>query len=169
MNFDKKLFIMSKFRIIPLAKQYADAIKERGFDDFGNILVEETATGYGPCRISLKPFKPGTDKRLVLSHSPFESKNAYNQPGPIFIFSGDVEEYADVHKFPEEIKNNKEHFKMTLIGYNEKQWMVFTEIVKNNDIIDRQIEIAFDLHPEIAYLHVRSAEAACYMCKIVRA
>jgi hypothetical protein len=74
-----------------------------------------------------------------------------------------------VYKFPQEIKNNKEHFKMTLIGYSEKQWMVFTEIVKDNDLIDRQIENAFELHQEIAYLHVRSAEAACFMCKVVRA
>ncbi len=98
---------MGKFRIVPLSKTYADNIREKGIDDFGNAIIEQVSSGIGTCRVSLKPFKPGKDKRLLLSHSPFELRNAYNQPGPIFISSEEVEEYTDVHKFPEEIKREK--------------------------------------------------------------
>lgn len=110
---------MNKFRIVPLSKQYVDKIKTNGVDDFGNSVIEETASGLGPCRYSLKPFKPGQEKRLVLSHCPFDLQNAYNQPGPIFISSDEVDEYKDIYRFPEEIKKEKEHFKLTLVGYND--------------------------------------------------
>ena len=160
---------MATFRIVPLSKKYADNIRKKGIDDFGNTVVEQMSTGLGPCRVSLKPFKPGQDKRLLLSHSPFELRNAYNQPGPIFISSEDVEEYTDVHKFPEEIKREKEHFSLTLIGYSQEQWMLHTELVTDNDSVDEQIEHLFDRFPKIEYLHVRSAKAGCYICKITRA
>ena len=159
---------MAKFRIIPFSKKYADEIRQKGIDDFGNKIVEEIATGLGPCRVSLKPFEPNKDKRLVLSHSPFELQNAYNQSGPIFVFSQDVEEYADIHKFPVAIREQKDHFNLTLLGYNKAQWMIHTELVEDNDTIDDLIEKTFDEFPEIAYLHVRSSKACCYICKIVR-
>ena len=37
-------------------------------------------------------------RRLLLSHTPFTIANAFNQPGPVFIHSEEVEEYADVHR-----------------------------------------------------------------------
>jgi len=160
---------MAKFRIVPLSKKYADNIRKKGVDDFGNTVVEQVSPGLGPCRVSLKPFTPGKDKRLLLSHSPFDLRNAYNQPGPIFISSDEVEEYTDVHKFPEEIKREKAHFSLTLIGYSKEQRMLYTGLVTDNDTIDEQIENLFDKFPEIEYLHVRSTKACCYICKIMRA
>ena len=79
-------------------------------DDFGHIVTKQVATGSGLCRVSLKPFKKGIDKRLVFSHSPFEIDNAYNQPGPIFINSVNIEEYPDIYRFPPEIKTDKISF-----------------------------------------------------------
>lgn len=55
---------MNKFRIFPLSKQYVDKIKSSRVDDFGNTVIEEIASGLGPCRYSLKTFRPGRDKRL---------------------------------------------------------------------------------------------------------
>jgi len=158
---------MHTFKIVPLSKKYADNIRNTMEDDFGNSVVMQTARGFGPCRVSLKPFRPGIDKRLLFKHSPFEINNAYNQPGPVFINAGDVKEYADVFRFPPEIKNDKEHFHLTLIGYDEKQMMIYTQLVGEADI-DELIATAFDEHPEIACLHARSAEACCYICKIER-
>jgi len=158
---------MSKFKIVPLSKEYAEKIRSTRQDDFGHEVIEQTATGHGPCRVSLKPFKPGEDKRLLLSHSPFEMDNAFNQPGPIFIHADEVEEYIDVYRFPPEIKADKENFHLTLIGYSADQQMAFTQLVGDNEV-DELIEEIFDKHPEVEYLHARSAEACCYICKIER-
>jgi hypothetical protein len=159
---------MNKFKIVPLSKALAQKIKTRMVDDFENPVVEQLATGLGPCRVSLKPFVKGVDKRLLFKHSPFEVENAYNQPGPIFINSKEVDEYSDVHRFPPEIKADKQSFPLSLIGYNQHQMMVLSKLVGNNDVDELIVEI-FNQHPEVEYLHARNAQACCYICKIERA
>ncbi|QEC68520.1 DUF1203 domain-containing protein [Panacibacter ginsenosidivorans] len=159
---------MNKFRIVPLSAEYAQTIRNKRKDDFGHEVIEQLATGLGPCRVSLKPFKRNVDKRLLFTHSPFEIDNAYNQCGPVFINADEVEPYKDVYTFPAEIKNDKEHFHLTLIGYNSNQMMVFTRLVGDADIDELIVKI-FDEHPDVAYLHARNAEACCFICKIERA
>ena len=158
---------MSKFKIVPLGKEYATKIREANKDDFGNVVIEQVATGKGPCRVSLKPFKVGEDVRLLLSHTPFTEQNIFNQPGPIFISKDEVEPYSDVHRFPPEIKNNKENFPLSLIGYSKRQNMVYTKLVGDEDV-DILIEKIFDEYPKVEYLHVRNSEACCYICKVER-
>ena len=137
-------------------------------DEFGHQVIEELASGRGPCRVSLKPFSVGIDKRLLLKHNPFLIDNAYNQPGPIFIHKNDVEPYDDVYRFPPEIKADREHFHLTLIGYNAAQKMVVSRLVGDHDIDDLIADI-FESFPDAEYLHARSAEACCFICKIERA
>ena len=156
------------FKIVPLSKEFAARVRAAGRDDFGNQIIEQGATGYGPCRVSLKPFVPGVDRRLLISHSPFEIANAFNQPGPVFIHSEEVEEYSDVHRFPPEIKADRANFPLTLIGYSADQRMVFSELVGDRDV-DQMIGSIFEERADIEFLHARNAEAGCFVCKIVRA
>lgn len=158
---------MQKFKIIPLNGEYAKQIRESRKDDYGHEVIEQLAKGKGPCRVSLRPFKAGEDKRLLLSHSPFEIDNAFNQPGPIFIHAEEVEPYKDVHRFPPEIKADKEHFPLSLIGYSKSQKMVFTKLVGDADV-DELIPEIFEANPRVEYLHARNAEACCFICKIER-
>lgn len=158
---------MNKFRIVPLSKEYAAKIRSQRKDDFGFDIVEQIATGKGPCRVSLKPFKVGEDVRILLSHSPFTEKNVFDQPGPIFISKEEVEPYSDVHRFPPEIKNNRDSFPLSLIGYNKKQNMIFTHLVGDEDV-DLLIGKIFDENPKVEYLHVRNSEACCYICRVER-
>ena len=158
---------MNKFKIVPISKAYAERIKQSMKDNYGHPVVEQTATDSGPCRVSLKPFEKGVDKRLLLTHSPFEVENAFNQPGPVFISGADVEEYSDIYRFPPEIKANKKSFPLTLIGYSKAQQMVSTRLVGDDDVEELIAEI-FDHQPEVNYLHVRNAQACCYICKVER-
>lgn len=157
---------MKQFKIVPLSSEYANKIKENNKDDFGHEVIEQVATGKGPCRVSLKPFAVGKDVRLLISHSPFAVDNAFNQPGPVFIHKKDVEPYNDLYRFPPEIKADKESFHLTLIGYTKEQMMVFTQLV--GDDVDLLIPKIFEQRPDIEYLHARSAEASCFICKIER-
>jgi hypothetical protein len=167
-NFDSlTIKKMNKFKIVPLSKSFAENIKRTMRDDFGHPVTEQIATGAGPCRVSLKPFKKAVDKRLLLTHSPFAIDNAYNQPGPIFINSADVEEYNDIYRFPPEIKANKNSFPLTLIGYNTDQQMACTRLVCDADIDELIVEL-FETRPEVKYLHVRNAQACCFICKVER-
>ena len=136
-------------------------------DDFNNLVIEQLATGLGPCRVSLKPFEKGVDTRLLFKHSPFATENAYNQPGPVFINKADVAEYSDVHCFPQEIKANKKSFPLTLIGSNRQQRMVLTETVGDNDVDDLITNI-FEQRADVEYLRARNAQACCFICEIER-
>ena len=158
---------MKQFKIVPLSREYANKIKENNKDDFGHEVIEQLATGKGPCRVSLKPFNVGEDVRVLISHSPFAIDNAFNQPGPVFIHKNDVEAYSDIHRFPPEIKANKESFPLTLIGYTKEQMMVLTQLVCDDDV-DLLIPKIFEERPDIEYLHARNAEASCFICKIER-
>lgn len=159
---------MNRFKIVPLSKEYAGKIRMTRKDQFGHDVIEMLATGKGPCRVSLKPFTIGEDYRLLLSHTPFNVDNAFNQPGPIFIHKEEVEEYSDVFRFPPEIKADKENFPLSLIGYSKEQKMVFTKLVGEEDV-DLLIPRIFESHENIEYLHARNAEACCFICKIERA
>ena len=159
---------MCQFTVVPLSKEYAAKIRRLRKDDYGHDVVESIATGQGPCRVSLKPFVKGRDKRLLFTHSPFEIDNAFDQPGPVFIASDAVEPYADVHRFPPEIKANKQSFPLSLIGYTKDQQMAFTQLVGDDDVDELIVKI-FVEHPRVAYLHARNAQACCYICRIDRA
>jgi hypothetical protein len=158
---------MKRFKIIPLSAAYARKIRSSGKDEFNHAIVEQVATGLGPCRVSLQPFKPGKDIRILFSHSPFDLDNAYNQPGPVFIHKEEVEPYKDVYVFPTAIKADKESFPITLIGYNSLQMMVFTELVADRDI-DVLIAEIFANNQQVDFLHARNSKAACFICKIER-
>jgi hypothetical protein len=159
---------MSRFKIVPISGESVARIRETRIDDYGYEVIEEVAKGRGPCRISLQPFNPGTDRRLLFSHSPFTVDNPYNQPGPVFINASDVEEYSDIYRFPPAIKADPVSFPITLIGYNNQQRMVCTELVGDRDI-DELIGQLFSERPGIVYLHARNAKACCYICTIERA
>jgi hypothetical protein len=159
--------MMNKFKIVPLSKAYVNNLKATMTDDFGNAVIEQLAIGLGPCRMSLKPFEKGVDRRLLFKHSPFVVENAYNQPGPVFINAEDVEEYSDVFRFPPLIKANKKSFPLSLIGYNNEQMMVLTRLVGDDDV-DQLINEIFDQYPAVEYLHARNAQACCFICKIER-
>jgi hypothetical protein len=158
---------MANFRIVPISESYAANIRANNTDDFGRAVKEMVATGKGPCRVSLQPFSVGKDMRLLLSHSPFEIDNAFNQPGPIFIHKKEVKAYQDIYRFPPEIKEDKESFPLSLIGYSNNQQMVFTKLVGDDDV-DILIEKIFNEESGVAYLHARNAEACCFICKIER-
>ena len=158
---------MKPFTIVPISKEYAARIRAAQTDDFGHAVVTQTATGKGPCRVSLQPFVVGQDKRLLLSHSPFAVSNAFNQPGPVFINEKEVEPYSDVHRFPPAIKADKKSFPLTLIGYSKEQNMVYTRLVGDDDV-DVLIQQVFEEQPGVEFLHARNAQAGCFICKIVR-
>lgn len=158
---------MNNFKIVPLSAAYAEQLRKTGKDAYGHDVIEQVATGAGPCRVSLKPFKKNVDKRLLFTHSPFEIDNAYNQPGPVFIQAEPVEAYSDIYHFPPEIKADKKSFPLTLVGYNEDQFMVLAQLVGDNDV-ETMINQIFEKRTDVTYLHVRNAQACCFICKIER-
>lgn len=158
---------MTQFIVEPLSAAVADQLRTTRHDAFGNEVIEQVATGYGPCRLTLTAFRPGVDRRLLFSYSPFAQEGLFTERGPLFIRADQAEPYADVHRFPPEIKADPVNFPLSLLGYSADHRMNFTQLVGNADV-DELIPTVLDQHPDIAYLHVRNSEACCYICTIER-
>jgi Protein of unknown function (DUF1203) len=158
---------MRNFKIVPLSAETANQIRKNKKDAFGNDTVVQLANGKGPCRQSLQPFTRGHDKRILFAYSPFDKPGLYAESGPVFINEQEVESYKDIYRFPAAIKADKKSFPLSLIGYNENNSMVYTQLVGDDDAEDL-IEQIFDTHPEVDYLHARNSEACCFICKIER-
>ncbi|MEO8770709.1 MAG: DUF1203 domain-containing protein, partial [Ferruginibacter sp.] len=69
--------------------------------------------------------------------------------------------------FPPEIKADKINFPLSLIGYSKHQNMIYTKLVGDDDV-DILIQKIFEEEDKVAYLHVRNAEACCFICKVER-
>ena len=140
---------MSQFKIIPMSATVAERIRTTRQDDFGNDVLDQVTTGYGPCRLTLKAFKPGVDRRLLFSYSPFEQEGLYAEKGPVFISDAHMAPYADVHRFPPEIKADPVNFSLSLSGYNADRQMNFTRLVGCQDV-DVLMGETLDKHLEMA-------------------
>ena len=105
--------------------------------------------------------------RVLASYSPFAREGLYAERGPIFISATATEPYANVHQFPPQIKADPVNFPLSLLGYSADHRMNFTKLVGERDI-DELLGEVFDTYPEVAYLHVRNAEACCYICTVER-
>ncbi|WP_367111232.1 DUF1203 domain-containing protein [uncultured Psychrobacter sp.] len=158
---------LPSFKVVPLSLEIVKAIKSNGQDDFGHEVIEMLATGKGPCRLSLQPFKVGEETRLLFKHSPFDIDNVFNQPGPVFVSKADIEPYVDIYRFPPAIIA-EEDIPITLIGYSEAQMMVYTQRLSHEEKqnIDAVIAQVFKENADVAFLHARNSEACCYICKI---
>ena len=60
---------------------------------YGHPAHAEVATGYGPCRLCLRTFHVGQEKRLLFTYQPFADPTALPAPGPVFIHHEPCERY----------------------------------------------------------------------------
>lgn len=160
---------MSNFRIKALDADFCLRMRQPGaHDDYGHPIEKSTARegGYGPCRCCLRQTRPG-EERLLFSHAPVGSQNAYNEVGPVFIHAEACRPYAEVGVFPPEVKAGRMHIPLVLRAYSADGRMMAAESVPDNHQVESQIGKLFE-NPLIAFVHVRNAEAQCFICDIKR-
>lgn len=156
---------MRQFTVVPIPKEYVERLKTNNQDEFGNPIIEQISSGYGPCRVSLKPLQIGIDRRLIFMYSPF--KYRVNPIGPVIVCKSELVPYNDIHRFPPELKADRTKFPLYFIGYTEREKVVYIKLVGEQDIEDL-IEQIFHELPYVSFLHVRNANTKCFICKIER-
>lgn len=73
----------TEFRIVPLALDLADRIRQTLADEFGNRLAVWEADSV-PCRLCLQRTKPG-EPVILFAHRPFDFTGPYAEVGPILF------------------------------------------------------------------------------------
>lgn len=151
------------FRTIPLSPELAEtARREQRSPQYGHPAHTETAKGYGPCRLCLDTFKVGAEERLLFTYNPFDGLDSFPSPGPVFVHADGCAPFAAPTGFPESLRG----LPLILEGYAAGRWLVAREPVVDGDV-DGAAHRIF-AHAAVVYIHVRNAEAGCYIARLER-
>ena len=153
---------MSKFKIIPITKEYAQKIRSSMKDDFGHKLHTASLSGRALCRFCLAD-GGAEQKHILFSYLPVKNINPYAEVGPVYIHDN-CEQYLEVYGVPHDLTTRKF---LTIRGYSAGQNLIKGYMAKGNEIVET-IDKLFE-NAEVESIHINDASSGCFFLKIVRA
>ena len=155
---------MAEYRVVAISNETAEKVrKTRKSPGYGHPVLSEIATGYGPCRLCLRDFAVGADRRLLFTHDPFYTFEAFPLPGPVFIHEIPCNRYPDDGGFPEDLRSHK----LTLAAYRQGRKLLREERVDGGGMVDEAVAHLL-ARPVVDYIHVSDTQAGCYDFRIER-
>jgi hypothetical protein len=154
---------MPSYRAVAIGEGLAEKVRStRRSPGYGHPVHAEVATGYGPCRLCLRDFSVGVERRLLFTLDPFHGLEPFPLPGPVFIHENECDRHPETAGFPADLLSHD----LTLVGYARGRILRSEERVSGPEV-ERAIEhlLARD---DVDYLHVRDT-AGCYDLRIERA
>lgn len=151
------------YRVRAIPREIAGQVRETlQSPQYGHPAYVEIAKGYGPCRSCLQTFRTGEERRILFTYNPFAGIDPYPSPGPVFIHQDNCSTY-DAPDFPSALRE----LPLILEGIGRGRWMISREPVDRSNV-EEVIERLFAI-PAVEYIHVRNAEAGCFIAHIERA
>jgi hypothetical protein len=148
------------YRVISIDGEAAEKVRSTMTSPFGKLPASlSVATGYGPCRSCLRTFRQGEEERVYITYDPFAGRSDLPLPGPVFIHAQDCEPYAG-EGFPQTLLS----IPMIFEGYGERSRLVASEAADAtslNEQIGRILE-----RDDVEAIHIRNAEAGCFIARI---
>ncbi len=157
---------MPDFRVVPIGEPFAQRVRtSRKAPGYGHPVHAEVATGYGPCRVCLRTFREGEERRLLCTYDPFFGRDPFPLPGPIFIHEHDCAPYAQTDQYPGGLR----FIPLTFNAYAPGRRLVAQARIDNG--YDRRFEETVSRlfgDANVAYIHVRNTEAGCFIVHLER-
>ena len=154
---------MPNYRVVALPDDIATTVRETlKSPGYGHPVHSEVATGHGPCRVCLRAFRIGRDRRLLFTYDPFRDLEPMPLPGPVFIHESPCERHNEGGGFPRDLVGHK----LTLNAYTHGR-----KLVNVRYVTDGEAEAAIDAllsRVDVDYIHVRDTDAGCYDFRIDR-
>jgi hypothetical protein len=149
------------FKVIPISPEISEKARQTLISPQYKSLKAfvDIATGYGPCRSCLKTFREGEEERLFFTYNAFEGRADLPDPGPIFIHHERCPEFHD-SGFPDDLRE----LPLLFEGYDRGGELITREKAAK-DTIETQIE-GILAAPTVEYIHIRNAEAGCFVARI---
>jgi hypothetical protein len=150
---------MSQFRLQGISEALAAQVRSSmRSPQYGHPAHRELAQGYGPCRVCLCTFAVGEEERILFTYQPFHDPDSVPAPGPVFIHAGDCPRY-DAAELPPDFRA----LPLVFEAYRAGGELVARERVgaRNPDEV-----LAALLCNGADYVHIRNAEAGCFMAAI---
>lgn len=150
-----------KYIVRGLPQEVADEVRRtRKAPGYGHPAHLEVASGTGPCRCCLRPFVPGVDRRLLFTYRPEGRAGSLTAPGPVFIHADHCAAYL-ADGFPDALRA------LPLAFEARAAHSRVTALVAEADPAEEQILRLFQDRAE--WLHVRHAEAGCFIATVIPA
>ena len=153
---------MRTYRIRGISDALAGAARQSmRSPQYGHPAHAELATGYGPCRLCLQTFEVGAEERLLFTYQPFTDPAALPAPGPVFIHRAGCERY-DGAGLPDALRP----LPLVVEGYGAGGALLARRRV-GNAVFEAVLEAVLR-EEDVAYAHLRNAEAGCFIARIDR-
>ena len=148
------------YRLIALRQETADEVRaSMRSPGYGHPAYVEVATGTGPCRLCLRPFRRGEEERVLFTYNPFPDGAGLPSPGPVFVHQASCVRFEG-SGFPPELRA----LPLALEGYDERGVAVARLRARDPDAAARDLLA----RPDVAYAHVRHGEAGCFIARVER-
>ncbi|MFY9552647.1 MAG: DUF1203 domain-containing protein [Thermoanaerobaculia bacterium] len=155
---------MPHYRVLAIRETLAEKVRStRKSPGYGHPVHAEVATGYGPCRLCLRDFAVGVDRRLLFTLDPFFGLEPFPLPGPVFIHEDGCDRHPEHGGFPTDLLSHD----LTLTAYARGRLLRDEERVTGNEVEPAIVRLLS--RPDVDYLHVRDTQAGCYDLRIERA
>jgi hypothetical protein len=153
--------VTMRFTVRGIPQQIADEVRRsRVSPGYGHPVHQEFARGTGPCRCCLRPFVPGVDERLMFTYRPDGDDSSLMAPGPVFIHAAHCAAYVG-EGFPEDLRALPLAFEARAAGSR-------VVALARATVAEEQIPRLFESR-ETSWLHVRHADAGCFIARVDRA
>jgi hypothetical protein len=153
--------IMS-YVIVPVSPEISAAVRRtRLSPHYGHPALQERAQGYGPCRSCLQTFRVGEEDRPLFTLDPFRENGTLPAPGPIFIHHDDCARHESAG-FPPGLVG----LPLLVEGYDR-----FGLPLVRRELVWPEPDAAIDAvwsEPNVAFAHLRNAEAGCFVARVER-
>lgn len=153
---------MAVFRYSGIPTAVADEVRDTlRSPQYGHPAHREVARGYGPCRHCLRTFDLDREDRLLFTYQPIQEPAGLPAPGPVFVHAEPCERY-DGAAFPPALLD----LPLVIEGYRAGGTIVVQEAVgaaSPDEVVGRVLALG-----EVAYAHVRNAEAGCFIARVER-
>ncbi len=154
---------MPAFRVIAVPEEVAASVRASRVSPFGRHPTHtEIATGHGPCRLCLRTFKAGEDRRILFTYDAFHGVESLPLPGPVFIHEEPCESYREDAGYPDDLRPHG----VTLNGYGRGR-----RLQAQRYVMDGRAELVIAelfSRADVDYIHVRDTRAGCYDFRIDR-
>ena len=155
---------MPDYRVLAITEGLAERVRvSRKSPGYGHPVHAEVATGYGPCRLCLRDFEIGVEKRLLFTLDPFDGLEALPLPGPVFIHEEACDRYPEQGGFPPDVRSHD----LTLAAYARGRVLRAEEHVAGESAEGALARLLS--RGDVDYVHVRDTAAGCYDFRIERA
>jgi len=156
---------MTAYRVLAISEGLAEKVRSaRTSPGYGHPVHAEVATGYGPCRLCLRDFRVGVDRRLLFTLDPFHGVEAFPLPGPVFIHEAECDRHPEHGGFPDDLRSHD----LTVVAYARGRLQRAEERVADGACVEDAI-LRLLARDDVDYLHVRDTQAGCYDLRVERA